>query len=98
MKGIYNGLQAHLTNNNSYIIYTHCMGHVLNLVMTECTTNILPTEGLFGLVEQSSVFLSDSHKRISIWTSITRNRNQAHNKLHRLQKIGATRWWSKDKA
>jgi len=61
------------------------MGHVLNLVMTECTTNILPTEDLFRLVEQSSVFLSDYHKRMSIWTSITRNRNQAHNKLHRLQ-------------
>jgi len=98
MKGIYNGLQAHLKNYNSNIVYTHCMGHVLNLVMTECTTNILPAEDVFGLVEQSSVFLSDSHKRMLIWTSITGNRNRAHDKLHRLQKIGATRWWSKDKA
>lgn len=44
------------------------MGDVFNLVMTECTTNILPAEDLFGLVEQSSIFLSNSHKRISIWT------------------------------
>jgi len=32
MKGIYNGLQAHLKNYNSNIVYTHYMGHVLNLV------------------------------------------------------------------
>lgn len=91
MKGIYNGLQAHLINHNSNIIYTHCKCHVLNIVMTECTTNILSAEDLFGLVEQSSIFLSDSHKRMSVCTSITGNRNQAHDKLHRLQKIGATR-------
>lgn len=33
-----------------------------------------------------------------IWTSITGNKNQDHNKLHRLPKIGITRWWSKDQA
>lgn len=98
MKGIYNGLQAHSKYYNYNIIYTHCMAHVLNLVMTECTTNILLAENLFGLVQQSSAFLSDSHQRISVWTSITGAKNQAHNKLYRLQKIGTTRWWNKDKA
>ncbi|XP_008179735.1 zinc finger MYM-type protein 1-like [Acyrthosiphon pisum] len=75
MKGIYNGLQAHLKTNNPKIVYTHCMGHVLNLVMTE-----------------------NSHKRMSAWMAITQVKHVAHNKLYRLQKIGVTRWWSKDKA
>ncbi|XP_060846214.1 SCAN domain-containing protein 3-like [Rhopalosiphum padi] len=98
MKGIYNGLQAHLKTNNPKIVYTHCMGHVLNLVMTESTTQISLAENLFGLVETSAVFLSDSHKRMSAWMAITKVKHVAHNKLYRLQKIGVTRWWSKDKA
>jgi len=98
MKGIYNGLQAHLKTYNPKIVYTHCMGHVLNLVMTENTTYISHAENLFGLVETSAVFLSDSHKRMSAWMAITKVKHIAHNKLYRLLKIGVTRWWSKDKA
>lgn len=91
MKGIYNGLQAHLKSVNPNIVYTHCMGHVLNLVMSECSTDINLAEDLFGLVEQSAVFLSDSHKRMETWTSITSVKHTGHDKLYRLQKIGATR-------
>ncbi|XP_050061585.1 zinc finger MYM-type protein 6-like [Aphis gossypii] len=96
MKGIYNGLQAHLKSVNPNIVYTHCMGHVLNLVI--CSTDINLAEDLFGLVEQSAVFLSDSHKRMETWTSITSVKHTGHDKLYKLQKIGATWWWSKDKA
>jgi len=56
MKGIYNGIQAHLKTNNPKIVYTHCIGHVLNLVMTEGSTQISLAENLFGLVETSAVF------------------------------------------
>ncbi|KAL4120303.1 hypothetical protein QTP88_013020 [Uroleucon formosanum] len=88
MKGIYNGLQAHLKSVNSNIVYTHCMGHVLNLVrVTVVGTNINLAEDLF-----------DSHKRMETWTSITSVKHTGHDKLYKLQKIGATRWWSKDKA
>lgn len=66
--------------------------------MSECSTDINLAEDLFGLVEQSAVFLSDSHKRMETWTSITSVKHTGHDKLYRLQKIGATRWWSKDKA
>ncbi|CAI6376308.1 unnamed protein product [Macrosiphum euphorbiae] len=64
MKGTYNGLQSHLKNSNPNIIYTHCMAHVLNLVICDSTKTCLEAENLFGLVEQFAVFLSDSHKRI----------------------------------
>lgn len=40
MKGIYHGLQAYLKKVNSDIVYTHCMGHVLNLVISESTNNL----------------------------------------------------------
>lgn len=32
------------------------------------------------------------------WTSITCVKHNTHNNLYHLRKIGATRWWSKDKA
>lgn len=98
MKGTYNGLQSHLKNSNSNIIYTHCMAHVLNLVICDSTKTCLEAENLFGLVEQSAVFLSDSHKRMSYWKKCTGTNHSSHNKLYTIQKIGATRWWSKDKA
>jgi len=98
MKGIYHGLQAYLKKVNPDIVYTHCMGHVLNLVMSESTNNLQLAEDLFGLIEQSAVFLTDSHKRMTTWMSVTGEKHSAHGKLYRLQKIGATRWWSKEKA
>jgi len=92
MKGIYHGLQTYLKKINPDIIYTHCMGHVLNLVMSESTNNLQLAEDLFGLIEQSVVFLTDSHKRMTTWMNVTGEKHSAHGKLYRLQKIGVTRW------
>lgn len=98
MKGCYNGLQAHLKKENKDLIYTHCMAHVLNLVVADSTVKLLQAENLFGLVEESAVFLSSLHKRMVVWEKETKRKHTAHDKLYRLQKIGATRWWSKHKA
>lgn len=98
MKGFYNGLQAHFKKANKNIIYTHCMAHVLNLVVADSTVNLQQAENLFGLVEESAVFFSSSYKRMAVWEKETKKRHTAHEKLYRLQKIGATRWWSKHKA
>ncbi|CAI6365489.1 unnamed protein product [Macrosiphum euphorbiae] len=66
--------------------------------MSESTNNLQLAEDLFGLIEQSAVFLTDSHKRMTTWMNVTGEKHSAHGKLYRLQKIGATRWWSKGKA
>jgi len=88
---IYHGLQAYLKKVNPNIIYTHCMDHVLNLVMSESTNNLQLEEDLFGLIEQSAVFLTDSHKRMTTWMNVTGEKLSAHGTLYCLQKIGATR-------
>ncbi|KAL4098359.1 hypothetical protein QTP88_022988 [Uroleucon formosanum] len=98
MKGAYNGLQAHMKNSNPLIVYTHCLAHVLNLTMEDSTKKIVEAENLFGLVEQTAVFLSDSYKRMEVWKSVTGKNHSGHNKLYILQKICTTRWWSKEKA
>ncbi|KAL4132621.1 hypothetical protein QTP88_009743 [Uroleucon formosanum] len=71
MKGTYNGLKAHISKNNPDLIYTHCMAHVLNLVITDSSENCLITKNLYGLVEETAVFLSNSHKRMNIWKEQT---------------------------
>jgi hypothetical protein len=66
MKGTYNGLKAHMLTDNPNLIYTHCMAHVLNLVKVDSTENCLLAENLYGLVEETAVFLSNSHKRMNV--------------------------------
>lgn len=67
MKGCYNGLQVHLKKENEDLHFNHCMAHVLNLVVADSTMKLLQAEDLFGLVEETAVFLSSSHKRIAVW-------------------------------
>lgn len=98
MKGCYKGLQARFKAENPKIIYTHCMAHVLNLVVADATVHCLQAENLFGLVEETACFLDESHKRMNIWKKQTKERYAGSQQLYRLQKIGATRWWSKHKA
>lgn len=99
MKGTYNGLQAHIKNNaNPLCVYTHCVGHVLNLVMVDSTECCQNAEFLFGLVQQSSTFLLDSCKRMQVWSELTKKTHTNNDKLRKLNLIGATRWWSKDKS
>jgi hypothetical protein len=98
MKGKYNGLQARMKKENENMIYTHCMGHVLNLVIGDSTAACSIAENLFGLVEESAVFISQSYKRTTIWTNEVKKEHDVHAKLRRLKKIVATRWWSKHKA
>jgi len=56
----------------------------MNLVMSESTIKVQLAEDLFRLVEQSAVFLTDSHKRMTKWLSVTGKKHSAHDKLYRL--------------
>ena len=84
MSGCYNDLQAHFKREIPDLIYTHCMGHVLNLVLADSTVHLLQAENLFGLVEESSVFLSSCYKRMTVWEKETKKKHNASAKLYRL--------------
>ncbi|KAL4100932.1 hypothetical protein QTP88_020957 [Uroleucon formosanum] len=91
MKGVYNGLQLHLKKNvNPSCIYTHCLGHVLNLVMVDSSKCCKNAEFLFGLVQQSATFLLNSHKRMKGWSDLTKQTRKSHDKLRKLNLIGTT--------
>jgi len=98
MSGQYNGLQAKLKQDNEDIVHVHCQAHVLNLVMTDSIECCKQTKDFLGLLQNTAVLISESHKRMLVWTEVNKQVETGHNLLRRLQKIGATRWWSKDKA
>ncbi|KAE8741214.1 hypothetical protein FOCC_FOCC013248 [Frankliniella occidentalis] len=95
MSGCFKGLQTRLKEINPNLQFTHCAAHCLNLVLSDTCKDCNDCNKLFGLLETAAVFISQSYKRMEVWSSIAKASNSAHRKLRRLQKIGATRWWSK---
>ena len=92
MSGVHGGLQAEIQKASPESIYIHCYAHALNLVMTRVTSDSNEARNLFGLISSVANFFSQSHKRMDVWTEVNKDAQR------RLQKIGETRWWSKDVA
>lgn len=78
--------------------FTHCHAHVLNLVIGDVTKCNIASQNLFGLLQKTAVFFSESHKRANIWKDILFENQIGHDKMRKLQKLSNTRWNSKDKA
>jgi hypothetical protein len=75
MSGIHKGLQTLIKKNiNPNIVYTHCMGHCLNLVMVDATSCCLDSINLFGVVGETSKFLNKSYKRMDVWTDLAKKK------------------------
>lgn len=98
MSGKYNGLQAILKEVSPNMIYTHCYAHALNLVMIDSCSSCLEARIFFGCLEKVAVLIGNSYKRMSKWTEHLDQIVDGRAKLRKLQKIGVTRWWAKDKA
>lgn len=98
MSGEYNGLQKYFKNDAPDSIFTHCHAHVLNLVIGDVTKCNIASQNLFGLLQKTAVFFSESHKRANIWKDNLFENQIGHDKMRKLQKLSNTRWNSKDKA
>ncbi|EZA59350.1 Zinc finger MYM-type protein, partial [Ooceraea biroi] len=90
MSGEYNGVSSRLMNIIPNHLHTWCYAHVLNLVISDTAQCLPATLSLFGLLQQTQVFLKDSHKRLSVYLH--------QNRRVRLAAIGATRWRSRSDA
>lgn len=98
MKGKFNGLQTHFKKDAPNSIFTHCHAHVLNLIIGDVTKCNIVSQNLFDLLQKTAVFFSESHKRTDVWKHILSINEKGSNKLRKLQKLGNTRWNSKDVA
>ncbi|XP_069832299.1 zinc finger MYM-type protein 1-like [Dendropsophus ebraccatus] len=96
MRSSYVGLRAQIAKIVPDSIYIWCYCHILNLCISDCC-DVLEAKNFFGLLNRLASFIGDSHKRMHIWSEQLQKR-QGKDKLLRLQKIGETRWWAKEKA
>lgn len=88
--GIQRTVSSRLKEEVPHHIHTCCYAHVLNLVMSDCTQSLTATISLFSLLQETQVFLKESHKRMNIYLKSKPNA--------RLAAIGITRWRSKTDA
>ncbi|XP_065319253.1 zinc finger MYM-type protein 1-like [Gordionus sp. m RMFG-2023] len=95
MRGEFVGLQALIRQEAPGSLYIWCYSHILNLYICDSCDNI---EGkiLFGLLNRLATFFGESYKRMDAW--VKQNNSTGQNKLRRLQKIGETRWWAREKS
>ena len=91
MQGVYKGFSSLLTKELSTHVHMWCFGHILNLVMGDVTGSVVQTITLFSVLNDLAIFLKRSYKRMKKWEKEAKT-------TKRLQAIGETRWWAKDKA
>ncbi|CAH2327721.1 zinc finger MYM-type 1-like [Pelobates cultripes] len=96
MRSAYVGLRAQIAKVVPDAVYIWCYSHILNLCVSDCC-QVLEAKHFFGLLNRLATFIGDSHKRMNIWKDQL-DRRHGQEKLLKLQKIGETRWWAKEKA
>ena len=98
MRGEFGGVQKLIRDVSPNSVYTWCYAHVLNLAATDMVENITEVKNLIDLLQSTATFFSHSCKRIDVWSRIMIDEVVGSAKLKKLQKIGDTRWWSKQAA
>ena len=95
MRGQFNGLQSKIKSIQPKAVYIWCYAHRLNLCVADCC-NIIEAKNFFGFLNWLATFIGESAKRTDVWTDHLKNK-YGNARLKKLQKIGETRWWAKDK-
>lgn len=97
MRSDLKNLQGRLKQINPDLIYTWCYAHNLNLTVSESVSCVTSAKNLFGLLETTRNFCSESYKRVIEWEKTTAGL-KGRKKLIRFEHLGKTRWYSKEKA
>lgn len=93
MQGRYKGFSSLLASQSPHHVHVWCYAHVLNLVLSDTTEIVIESGSLFHLLNETAVFIRESHQRMNIWEK------ESHSNRHkRIAPIGETRWWAKHEA
>jgi hypothetical protein len=95
MSGHYNGVRAFIQEEIPQTVYTHCHAHALNLVISDASKCCIQVQDLFSLLKLTTAFISRSYKRTNLWKWLLSTKIGPE-RLRKLQKVGDTRWNSKD--
>lgn len=91
------GLQGRLKEINENLVYTWFYCHNLNLSVSASVSCSIAAKNLFGLLQTTHNFCTESYKRVREWEKAT-NCLKGREKLIRFENLGKTRWYSKEKA
>lgn len=91
------GLQGRLKQIIPNLVFTWCYCHKLNLCVCTSISCILSAKNVFGLLQTTHTFCSESYKRTLEWEKST-DRLKGREKLIRFEHLGKTRWYSNDKS
>ena len=70
MRGIYKGVAARVKRDDSKVIYVHCNGHILNLVLVDAAKAVTTARNTFGTVSELHNFIETSAKRHAVFQKI----------------------------
>lgn len=91
------GLQGRLKQINEDLVYTWCYAHKLNLSVSSSVSCVLSAKNLFGLLQATHNFCSESYKRTIQWENVAKEL-KGHKKLLKFENFGKTRWYSHDRS
>ena len=67
MRGIYKGVAARVKRDDSKVIYVHCNGHILNLVLVDAAKAVATARNTFGTISELHDFMEASTKRHAVF-------------------------------
>lgn len=67
MQGQYKGFSALLATQSPTHVHVWCYAHVLNLVLADTTQIVIESGSLFGLLNDTAVFIRESYQRMNLW-------------------------------
>jgi ribosomal protein L31 len=87
---VHTGLQARIKELSPSAHFTHCYGHVLNLVIVDTMNNNPIAKDFFGTLQNLYVFIETCSKRHAVYLDQQRKVNQASGEEEERKRV--TRW------
>jgi len=90
MQGNYSGFAKNMKDLVPNQVHVWCVGHILNLVLQDVTSNGIYAANLFELLNSTASLIRRSHVRMDRWNDFF-----IKMKLNLIEKTG---WWAKEVA
>ena len=97
MSGAKKGVQARIKQDAPLAVYTHCCGHLINLVLASSTVDP-NVRNMIDKLKESCLFFNYSPKRAGLLKSIISSDEPSSSKMKPLLNLCLTRWSERQEA